>query len=642
MSLINRQAHRSINENLLAIQNEKVAQNAREGMRKENISFKPVDEELIREYNKQFSSTFKQTDPTTGREFYRKFVPVEEPTLIDETNIDLESEYSPTELQDLRNDIATINNNRNKLRLEIKDISQRIKKIRQDATDGKITEQYKSHLIKQALDKSKQLKQDINKIDIDILHINDTITHNPVVVQENEAKRKIMQQKNKEIVEGYRQVLNTVNLGAFTTQQLPNETNDEYLARLKQNAEIETPQQQIDDMKLITMHDFRTKLKEIIRRPDVIEQVANAIDKFGDVDKKLTLLKTWELFKAKFVKIYGVNNSRLGADDILTFIYLYLNDEIDEVTTEQELIKSEFKRERGVKLTDKGVADSKALSISDHVLEITRNDTGKKLYLACLKTKEKLNNRTRDHYVLLYSFTGKQGSFKQFFDTSKPSDRKIKSTEEISYETGINQADFLSMFNSLNPSKIAEYMISNGIIPISISDVSSEAYQTIRGTSGTQYGYGLHPEKIPETAHFGKMIILLKKLYYHNILSVKHHNGISVAGFPNVKVGEKFVSIIMNLMEGINPTHSDINSLNIGEKMVYDRLIHLADLHKKVVHNSDKTIQELKKKLKLLEGEIGIGNNNPQLKKDIYYVVHSLKNLGVLDHKQMKEYLSQY
>ena len=62
-----------------------------------------------------------------------------------------------------------------------------------------------------------------------------------------------------------------MNRGAFNTQQKPNETEDEYLQRLKRNAEIESPQGNIDDMVLLTLKQFRGKLKEIVRSPSLIE-----------------------------------------------------------------------------------------------------------------------------------------------------------------------------------------------------------------------------------------------------------------------------------------------------------------------------------------------------------------------------------
>jgi hypothetical protein len=95
------------------------------------------------------------------------------------------------------------------------------------------------------------------------------------------------------------------------------------------------------------------------------------------------------------------------------------------------------------------------------------------------------------------------------------------------------------------------------------------------------------------------------------------------------------------MMKGIYPTHSDLDSLKTGERQVYDRLITLAHLNKNVVHQKDNTVKDLKKRLKLLEGEIEIGNNSPLIKKEIYAILHTLKDFKVITEPQIKKYLQQ-
>jgi hypothetical protein len=56
----------------------------------------------------------------------------------------------------------------------------------------------------------------------------------------------------------------------------------------------------------------------------------------------------------------------------------------------------------------------------------------------------------------------------------------------------------------------------------------------------TMWGYGLRPNKETITKHenFGENIILLDKLYYKNILSIKDKKMHSVEHLPNVKVSD--------------------------------------------------------------------------------------------------------
>jgi hypothetical protein len=115
----------------------------------------------------------------------------------------------------------------------------------------------------------------------------------------------------------------------------------------------------------------------------------------------------------------------------------------------------------------------------------------------------------------------------------------------------------------------------------------------------------------------------------------------SINGLPTTKVSERFVKLIMNMLEGIHPTHSDLAHLPIGERQIYDRMITLANLNKTIPHQSDKSIQELKKRLKLLEAEIEIGNNSPLIKKEIFQILQSLKDFKVINKKQIDDYLKQ-
>ena len=158
---------------------------------------------------------------------------------------------------------------------------------------------------------------------------------------------------------------------------------------------------------------------------------------------------------------------------------------------------------------------------------------------------------------------------------------------------------------------------------------------------GVQYGYGIASENIPKVVPFGELYLYMRKLYYENILSVRNKNMKVIAGFRATKISEPFMKLLLNMMRGINPTHSDLESLKTGEREVYDRLITLAHLNKNVVHQKDNTVKDLKKRLKLLESEIEIGNNSPLIKKEIYGILHSLKDFKVITPAQIKKYLQQ-
>jgi hypothetical protein len=156
-------------------------------------------------------------------------------------------------------------------------------------------------------------------------------------------------------------------------------------------------------------------------------------------------------------------------------------------------------------------------------------------------------------------------------------------------------------------------------------------------------GSGLKPitQDLPALIEFGKVKISPRRLYYNNTLAIKHKSGKSLAGLPNVQVSEKFVSIIMNLLRGQKPTLKDFSALDLSEKGIYDSLIQIAGLHKDVDNTFGESKQHLKKRLELVEGEIGAGNTNPALKKELHGLLGKMAHSGMIGYGDArKHYLS--
>jgi len=117
---------------------------------------------------------------------------------------------------------------------------------------------------------------------------------------------------------------------------------------------------------------------------------------------------------------------------------------------------------------------------------------------------------------------------------------------------------------------------------------------------------------------------------------------ISIVGFKNTKVSDKLVKILMGMVEGTHPQVFELNALSLNEKQLYDRLIQLAGLNKMIPNTQDKTVSDLKLRMELIEGQLNAGNNSPLLLQELYVIVHSLKDFGVLSQKDIKNYLSQF
>ena len=143
---------------------------------------------------------------------------------------------------------------------------------------------------------------------------------------------------------------------------------------------------------------------------------------------------------------------------------------------------------------------------------------------------------------------------------------------------------------------------------------SEVAKPFVDSTNKVVMGYGLKTESIPGICHFGKNIILLKKLYYNNILSVKNKKMHAIEYFSNVKVSDNFVDVILQMCKNSKPT---INNLTQDEKQLLDTLLHVCGI-KSFANSSkkDDVVNELKNKFKLAEGQLRVGNNNPLIIKE--------------------------
>ena len=564
MSLQERISAQSKLDTNLLLQNDRISKASR---RQENkvLTFNQVDEELLREYNEQFPTSFEYVDETTGEKKFRKYL------LPDDVELDepeLNYIFSEDELDNIiESEINIIGN--------IKLVKDKIKQSKDDMTvlqdkinDGSIDLTIGRQEMNKLDEKFSELKAKLNQFEDEILKLNDLKSTNNQKIIENQALSSQASQQNKKKINKYKEELNILNSRAFTTEQLPSETEEEYYQRLRDNAQITEPEENLQNAKQMTLDSFKDKLKEIVRNQAKLEQISNTIDSFGEVDNKLKLFKKWELFKSRFLKIFGSNNTFVTVDDIVEFINEFIStDGSLNYDEEQEIVSG--------------------LSKKDKISELTNALMMK--YKTAKEMRERLKNYNVDNY------NGENDLF-----------QNIKTT--VRHD-------------------IAKQVARKIIINNKTNDI---------------VGFGIKTEEIPEKVAFGKLVILLKKLYYKNILAVKHHNMISIVGFKNTKVSDKLVKILMGMVEGTHPQVFELNALSINEKQLYDRLIQLAGLNKMIPNTQDKTVSDLKLRMELIEGQLNAGNNSPLLLQELYVIVHSLKDFGVLSQKDIKNYLSQF
>ena len=443
----------------------------------------------------------------------------------------------------------------------------------------------------------------------------------PSLIQENEARISKVKQINTERIKSYQETLNLMNRGAFQQDKIPDESEEDYLARLQANAEEEYTDETLFEADMDIKRKFKEALKKLIRDDVKIEQVANSI-RDNEIQIKNDIIKRFPLFKKKFLDLYGLNNPAVSVSDIRTFIDAFTLALKKEDTLIDYLgVKEEEKElpEYTVELAEKD---------KTKVLIMTNPANNRKLYW---RLGQFFEDDGTESLVALFSLTGKRKTYEGF--------NPRKHSKLIETETGFTKKYLKSFFEN----KPIPVMLVNRIEPSSEYDLNYPIAKEPTDREGEyKIGWGIKEDQIPEIVPFGKIRIALNKLFYKNILSARHSNLGRIAGFPNVKVSDEFVALIMKLVRGEKVIKQELDALKKTEQILYDSLLSLANLHKSMPNNKDKTILALKERMDLIGGAIDSGNDNKALGKELYNIVHALKSFGVITNAEATKYLSQF
>lgn len=288
---------------------------------------------------------------------------------------------------------------------------------------------------------------------------------------------------------------------------------------------------------------------------------------------------------------------------------------------------------------------------NDEMIEFTNPTNGNKIYFRYLDTDIneaerngtiiKLTRPARAPIFLMSNsgvigdfvrFTASQDKikklFKEFFGMeAKETRRFFKSSSSTDKE------DFLNFFNVLGSIFIppVNFLPST---PINLKIINKDT----RFKTDPIFGMGLKDDT-PEYVQFGKYILLLKKLLLKNILSLHKKNHLKLSSFKNKKVSNEFVNLIFKLLDKQIITVQDLAILKIGEKEILDNLLGVCELNKKIITGSGlETLNKVKEKLNLIQGQIEAGNNNPIMKQELHDVLFQLVNLNAITERQARQH----
>jgi hypothetical protein len=268
---------------------------------------------------------------------------------------------------------------------------------------------------------------------------------------------------------------------------------------------------------------------------------------------------------------------------------------------------------------------------------------------AYLKVAEIRKGSAKPELVVFISPTGKEGSYRSTIFTDSKKDGVLNLLESY-----LGSKDYYGKYK-------IDLKTGDAIIPLQkaykndILDVFRNSHINLSDPSGLQESYedgrkilrglGLkmsdNVESIPTIINFGLVFLLLRKLYLNNILSIQNKHYKKVNGFNNVKVSDTFVEIIQDILNDKNYINK-LSQLSNNEREIFDHLLYVAGLHKKLTGGSVADTEKLKKQLEILEGEIAAGNNNILLKKKLFNLLQKMAHYKMISAHGAQKHFKQF
>jgi hypothetical protein len=385
------------------------------------------------------------------------------------------------------------------------------------------------------------------------------------------------------------------------------------------------------------MSNLRNSLRDEVK--------ISEITKTFDAQEVFIINTNWTAIQEQLKIKFGINNPIKTVNDYVTEIRVI----IDTLQNKQygttllpPVPASTALATATMPLTGTAPVDHTDLTPSDFIWKIERNSlyigntaNGKGIWI-------KIGFKTKD--FIMFSNTNAENQFRAFkyINTGNYSSKRIMEILELNHDADIRIQFFgnycqgfrvQDMFNHLN----------------TVIGLKPENGKKIDENNEAMYGWGLNKEVITKHAKFGKNIILLDKLYYKNVLSIKDKRMHSVEHLPNVKVSDTLADIIISMCKNEQPTKQTLDTLSSSEKQLFDLLLYVSGVRKSkhigLKENAsakDANIKELKQRFKIVEAEIQAGNNNPIVKAELKEIINKLVLYHAISQNNGEKYLQQF
>jgi hypothetical protein len=441
----------------------------------------------------------------------------------------------------------------------------------------------------------------------------------------------------------YQDTFNIMNKNRYQVTQDPNETDADFIKRIDSLEKMAFDKNIFKDRAATEGNkNFMKNLKEITRDEIKISEIVKS---FPSPEEVFLINSNWSYILNILKRQFGFNNPGISASEYKSEIDEALdsvqtgkttNITVQAPSTSAATPAPPATPGPGAPATttrlandipdDTGAPSGFQYEEDDNSLVIL-NPKGDIVYIKIAESKTLKK-------ILFSKTDNNQGSFKAFNFTNTSGELSFKQFKTDFF--GTNTYEYNQIFGAdLNYIKIYDYLKRY----FSLTDINKGDLKKVQHEGKTILGYGLKTESIPDICHFGKNIILLKKLYYNNILSVKNKKMHAIEYFTNVKVSDNFVDVILQMCKNSKP---NINILTQDEKQLLDTLLHVCGIKSSAnSSNKDDVLNELKNKFKLVEGQLRAGNNNPLVIKELKYILKKLTLYNVVTLKNSKDYLKQ-
>ena len=455
-----------------------------------------------------------------------------------------------------------------------------LKKLRQRQSGANTAEQVEADYRRQVqeLEEAIAEKRDAcAKILMEIHNIHDDLVESDEAFRRNRIEGRRIARENNEKLQTVYDELNILNAGQMVAQG-QHESNEDFKARLiATGQETYSDKSDEEQAKLVQLEKCKNNLKKIITDVAKISTVANKLSS----DEVFELNKYIVPITQKYLDTYGLDNKSMNEEDISQFIK-------DTVATKN--------------FTSPNNASTPALgpAIAPYTIDPQRSP------------KENIVEFGRYHGLYIRGNHSILQIVKQIYDAGHVFPKPL---------IRIMRQDDVDRINATGEIELDGSGIARHISP-------PENYN----------GLGVKREQYSDHAPFGDYFISPHKLHFKNVLSIRSRTKKAINGYKDVRVSETLSAIIMKILKGETVHKHDLSSLNEKEQMMYDNLIYMSKLHKTHHNTVDATVQKMKNRLAILEGELDAGNDNPLILKELHDLVHKMAKSNIISQSSATEY----